>query len=128
MSVSLNWAGLEELTARLTRLNANVDNIADEALTEAAPLIKNEMESLVPVSNINHRHIKDDIKITDIKGTGANKYIDIGVNGSTAWRAKFIEYGTSKMPAQPFIAPGLQNKKRDALAVMASVLRRYLQT
>jgi HK97 gp10 family phage protein len=126
MSVSMNWSGLEELTARLTRLNANVDNIAEEALTEAAPLIKNEMESLVPVSNINHRHIKDDIKVTEIKGTGVNKYIDIGVNGSTAWRAKFVEYGTSRSPAQPFMEPALQNKKRDAIAVMATVLRRYL--
>ena len=105
--------GMDELLSRLTQVGNRVDVIIDAILIEAGNNVKEEMKKLVPVSNISHQHIKDDIQTSDIKGGGTEKYIEIGPGKKTNWRAKFLEFGTVKMSAKPFIEPAHLKTKRE---------------
>jgi len=110
--------GMEELINRLTQVENALDEVVDKALNEVGDNVKEEMKSLVKVSDINHKHIKDDITITDIKGTGKDKYLDVGPGKDTSWRAKFLEFGTVKMSAEPFIQTAHVNTKRENMEII----------
>lgn len=104
--------GMEELLNKLSQISNNVDGVIDKALKEAGNNVKDEMQKLVRVSDINHTHIKDDIQISEIKGEGKGKYIEIGPGKETSWRSHFLEFGTVKMSANPFVEPAYLNTKR----------------
>jgi len=123
--MSLEIEGLDELLQKIEKLQISNTEI-DTALQAGAEPIKNEMKSLVPISNLSHKHIRNDIKIGEAKGEGLKRTISIGVGKETAWRAKFLEFGTTKMSAKPFIEPALQNKKREALNIIAQKLKEVL--
>lgn len=44
------------------------------------------------------------------------------LKGGDAWYAHFVEYGTSKQPAQPFLRPAFESKKHEALQVFVTEL------
>ena len=109
----LQIEGMDELLDKLSQIESNVTLSIDGTLKEAGNNVKDEMQRLVKVSNINHKHIRDDIQVTKIKGQGSNKYIEIAPGKDTNWRAKFLEFGTVKMSAKPFMEPAHINTKKD---------------
>mgnify|MGYP000918775217 CR=1 FL=1 len=114
--------GLEDLVARLNSMQASCDGIAEDAIKSAAELLKQEIESSVAVSNINHKHIRDDIRISKFMGEGTRKYVVIGP-AKTNWRAKFLEFGTKHMNAKPFMQPSFERKKRSMFEKIVSIIR-----
>lgn len=108
---SIELEGVGELLAKLESMGLNVSKIEAGALKAAAEPIAQDMKSLVNVSDKDHRHIKNDIEISGVKTLEGIKYLTIGPGKATNWRAKFLEWGTSKMAAAPFVQPaGEQNK------------------
>ncbi len=45
----------------------------------------------------------------DVEAVGDTTYITVGDNGAFYWF--FVEYGTSKMRAQPFVRPALDRRR-----------------
>ena len=123
----INVEGMDELISRLASAGRNVDIAIDDALKEVAENIKDEMQKLVPVSDINHLHIKDDIKVSDIIGEGTGKKISVGPSKKTSWRAKFIEFGTSKIKESPFIEPAHLNTKAENMEIIKQKIREALE-
>lgn len=68
--------------------------------------IEQDMVDLCPVDT---GQLRDSISAQQV---GDTVYISVGSNGAYWW--KFIEYGTSKMQAQPFIRPAL-NRRRNVV-------------
>jgi HK97 gp10 family phage protein len=48
--------------------------------------------------------LRDSIEVSNAKTKQGQKYVEIGPNKDTNWRAKFIEFGTVKMRANPFMS------------------------
>ena len=121
--MSVEIEGLDALIARLNTMQGESDGIVEEAIESAAQILKQEIESSVAISSISHKHIRDDITISRIEGVGTQKSVNIGPGKDTGWRAKFIEFGTKKMNAKPFMQPSLERKKRMMFEKIASIIR-----
>ncbi|MCL6453553.1 MAG: HK97 gp10 family phage protein [Alicyclobacillus sp.] len=126
--MSMDVSGFGELYAALARLGANVDKVVNQALKAGAQPIADAMSENVNVSARHEVHVRDDIKIgrprQDADGV---RYITIGPSARTAWRAKFLEFGTSKMPAYPFMEPAMHEQQRAAFDAMRQVIKGALK-
>jgi HK97 gp10 family phage protein len=125
----LQVEGMEDLLARLNALGDAANRIANQALKEAAEPLAEAMRNNVNVSNISspdYKHIRDDIQISRVKVSGTTRYVEVGPGEETAWRAKFLEFGTSKMSPRPFMEPSLHESKHKVFTVLRDALKRGL--
>ena len=126
MSTEVNITGMQELLDKLEAMGRKGASIENEALRAAADPVAKDMKSLVKVSTTNHMHIRDDIEISKIKTKAGVRFIEIGPGIKTNWRAKFLEFGTSKASAHPFIQPAFEKNKRNVIEIIKNKLREGL--
>lgn len=124
--MKVEFTGLEEMRNRLEKMS-NSNRIRDEAVKEGAEYFKGKLEENVYANGLKERTGKSkesfvvDNKIID--GT-----IEVGLSNqkNDAFYLYFHEYGTSKMPARPFMRPTFENEKGNIEKTMADVVRRGL--
>lgn len=122
----LELTGMDELQKRLEEMGKAASKIEAATLKEAAKPVADDARSLVNVSSIQHKHIREDIKIYGVKTKDGVKYIEIGPGKDTNWRAKFLEWGTSKMSARPFMQPAYEKNKKNITEIIIQKLREAL--
>lgn len=140
IDLSVEVEGLDDLTKQLTRLvslakqQQYVMNAASYALS---PIVK-EVKRLAPKAEseyIRYRNgRKDKIKPGGLKKAISRKRVkleksrgvalQIKYNKAFYWR--FLEYGTPNMAAIPFIRPGFDTKKSEALQRFKDRYRSYV--
>ena len=125
---SIEVEGMNELLNKLSKIESTVALSIDSTLNEAGNNVKDEMQRLVKVSNINHKHIKDDIQVSQIKGEVTSKFIEVAPGKETNWRAKFLEFGTIKMSAKPFMEPAHLNTKKENMEIIRNRIKEALRT
>ena len=116
--------GMDEL---LRNLNAVAGRLADrsagKALTKGAEVLRGEVGKNAPRSRFNKKHLADNIVRSRMKTSKEGiKYIEVGPDKDFFY-GKFLEFGTVKMSAQPFIGPALAEKRAEIFNTMARVLR-----
>ena len=95
--------GLDLCLQNLTKLEAKAPKVAREAVNEVAQEFKKELEVNTPFSDeLTLTRLKEDIRISNFKGSGDAPSKDIGFGRSTGWRAKFPDSGTIYQKAQDF--------------------------
>lgn len=140
IETSVEVEGLDDLTKQLTRLvslakqQQYVMNAASYALS---PIVK-EVKRLAPKAEseyIRYRNgRKDKVKPGGLKKAISRKRVkleksrgvalQIKYNKAFYWR--FLEYGTPNMAAIPFIRPGFDTKKSEALQRFKDRYRSYV--
>ncbi|MEJ8546628.1 HK97-gp10 family putative phage morphogenesis protein [Brevibacillus borstelensis] len=119
--------GIDELMTKLReKLEDGAARVEKNALAKGGELIAGEMRKRVRVSLKTHKHMRDDIKVSGVRTKNGIKFVAVGPGKETGWRAHFLEYGTKKMAAQPFIYPSFHEKKAEALEIMAQEMRKGL--
>lgn len=126
-------SGMNEMLARLQRMGGNVEQSGDKALKKGADVIRRAISD-APNGVKNHQtwqykagkkyaveHLKDNIILSKILGTGARRYINIGPERNFFY-ARFFEFGTVKMGAKPFMEPAFIAKKQEAKDAMKEVI------
>lgn len=126
MSVEIEMTGLQELTDKIELMGRQGSRIQNTALKAAAEPVAEDMRNAVNVSNINELHIKEDIKISNVKTENGRKVILVGPGTETNWRALFLELGTSKMSAKPFMAPAYERNKETSKEIIRLKLKEGL--
>ncbi|TDQ39235.1 HK97-gp10 family putative phage morphogenesis protein [Aureibacillus halotolerans] len=117
----MEMQGMEQLLARLQKLGGNVEKAENRALKAGGEVVAELARSKVNRSDKEQVHIADNIKVSGVKGVEAgDKHVDIGPGKETAWRAKFLEIGTSKMPAYPFMGPSSDEGQKPARTAMSA--------
>src|SRR5690606_1574350 len=92
--------------------------IEKKALEEAGEHMRKEIQYSVPVRT-------GALKATIIKESVQNGKILIGPSQQgPAFRAHFVEYGTSKMSAKPFMRPTFEREKSRVESILANEIRR----
>lgn len=122
----LQVSGMEDLLARINALGDAANLVVNQALREAAEPLAEAIRRNVPVSTVEHKHIRDDIQISRVKISGTVRYVEVGPGKDTAWRAKFLEFGTSKMSPRPFMEPSLHESRHKVIEVLRDALKRGL--
>lgn len=136
-SVTVKVEGLRELGERMKGLSEDMNNrIARAATAAGAVVIRDAAKQKAPVrtgnlkkniivkrlpkgeSSLTSEHI-----VTVRKGKLTKKQQASGLND--AFYAQFVEYGTAKMPAQPFLRPAYdQNKEKAVQAIKDRISKR----
>lgn len=112
--------GAEELTRLLLQLGPRVARkLGDKALRAGARPILAEAKRLVHVDSGDLRRSLT-VRVAKI-GDEDTKGVVIGSAG-LGWRAHFLEFGTSRLAAYPFLRPAADNKKKEAIDTMIRVL------
>lgn len=121
--------GMDALLSKLEEMaTKTANNITNSALKAAAiPLL----EDAKSTSSFADRsgNLREGLKIGDIKTKNGVKYIEIGIDKgdiSKIFYGKFIEWGTSKEAARPFLQPALEKNKDIVKEIIKDELRRGL--
>lgn len=96
MGVDAN--GLSSAKRRLQRIADRLAGVTEEAVAEFAADVETHMKGVVPVDT---GKLRDSIEAKK-EGTGYT----VGPRGVEY--AEFVENGTSRSPAQPYVAPTIQ--------------------
>lgn len=136
--------GLDILARKLERLPKNLRNRqAGKALRAGGKLIRDRAKATAPVDTTGTRPggtIKKNVAMRTSTGRRAGPQADVvvrigvlsdrsGRNSFTdAFYWRFHEFGTSKMPARPFIRPAFESLKFTAFNKIIVVLKKGLQT
>lgn len=128
MSADMEVKGMDELIERIKEMGPKSSKIQNQALRKAAEPI---LEDAVSTKAFKDRSGdgREGIKIGRPKSKGDTKYILVGIDKSDVseiFYMKFIEYGTSKLPARPFLRPALLRNKDKAYEIMREELKKGL--
>ncbi|CAI6023545.1 hypothetical protein PAECIP112173_00347 [Paenibacillus sp. JJ-100] len=124
MAGRVELQGVDQMLAVIRqKLGDGAEKLEKKTLREGGEIFAAAQRESVAVSNIDHLHIRDDIKVSGVRSEDGDKYVAVGPGKATGWRAHFLEFGTSKMPAQPFIYPSFHEQKDRVARFMAAELR-----
>ncbi|SDY69451.1 HK97-gp10 family putative phage morphogenesis protein [Thermoactinomyces sp. DSM 45892] len=123
MASDFKMDGIEKMLQRLERLDQRMTTAEDFALREAGKVVQKKMKENVNRSNKNQPHIQDHISLSIRDVDGVQTAI-IAPLSKLAWRAKFLEFGTSKMSARPFVEPSIVESKMEVKTVLGVVLKK----
>jgi HK97 gp10 family phage protein len=119
VTISLKgWGDLEQALKTIGPKAAR--KAGGKAMLEAAEPIVEQAKVYVPVRT---GALQDSITSQAVR-TNVNEEITrhIGFRMPVGARAHFVEFGTSKMRAQPFMRPALDIKAQDAIAIMGEAM------
>ncbi|PLR93193.1 HK97-gp10 family putative phage morphogenesis protein [Bacillus sp. T33-2] len=119
--MSFKLEGMDQLMRQIDQMGKAVDNqLLEKALQEGAEIMKEKVQETVPVRT---GKLKANIIVSDVK----DGVIHVGPDQQgTAFYGHFLEFGTSKATAQPFMGPAFENNKDAVEEKMADVVKREL--
>jgi HK97 gp10 family phage protein len=118
----LKLEGIEDLIAEVEKLGAKGSRIENQALREAGEIVRQAIKQEAPQRTGT---LKKSIETSGIKTKDGVKHVEVGPD-KEGWYGKFVEFGTVKMKANPFMARGYENSKDRAVDKIAEELRKGL--
>ena len=118
---NFEFDGIDELGQFFEKLAGDIDQADNQALKVGGEIIAKYQRENVNRSGKNQPHIQDNITVSRPQESDEGKFVTVGPNKKVAWRAKFLEYGTSKMPPYPFVEKGADEGEAEALKAMEKV-------
>lgn len=124
----LDVAGIDELLAEFEKMTIDeLKQLEKEAVQEGAKIVQKNQIDNWNRSNKNDEHIKDNITIGRAYDMAEGTGISVGPKMSLRWRAKFVEYGTSRQPPQAPVERSAQQSEVAATNAMMNVLERVIE-
>lgn len=120
--MGMRLEGMSELLNSVSQLGLAIDEqLTNKAVTAGAVYLRDKVKETVPVRTGN-------LKANIIHSTAKNGKVDVGPDQQgDAFYGHMLEYGTSKMAAQPFMQPSLERNKSQIEKEMADVIRNELR-
>jgi len=116
------WTSLEDAIGEIYELGHELASteVVLPALKEIAEPLCDDIVRTAPRSQ-DTEHMADTFVVVESEGQ-----VLVGPNtrkGSVGWIAPFVEFGTSKMGARPFIRPSFDDWKRGFLSAFVAAAR-----
>jgi len=131
--------GLDELSKKLVALGADLGaKTLRQSTRNAMTIIKREAKLRIPVGDRAHRTYKGRLvppgfAKASIKAVSrrprrgsAKARVSLGVKKEAFYATQFVELGTSKMQARPWLVPAMEAKRSAAEQKIASELKRKI--
>jgi len=119
---NLELEGMDNLLTAVEKMGRQGKRIENQALKEAGEVVKEAIQREAPVRTGT---LKKSIAVSRVKTKEGNKYVEIGPD-KDGWYGKFVEFGTVKIRANPFMARGYETSKGRALAAIEKELKKGL--
>lgn len=125
----IELTGVDEILNKLQQIGTNISRLENKALKNAAEPV---LEDAKATNAFNDRtgNLRKGLKISNVKNKEGVKYILVGVDkgdNSKIFYGKFLEFGTSKMPARPFLQPAYEKNKSTIQKNIAETLKEGLK-
>lgn len=120
--VSLELMGIEDLITEVEKLGKQGARIENKALREAGDVVKEAIQNETPVRTGT---LKNSITVSRVKTKDGMKQVEVGPDDE-GWYGKFVEFGTVKIRANPFMGRGYETSKEKAMDTIAENLRKGL--
>ncbi|APH24629.1 HK97-gp10 family putative phage morphogenesis protein [Clostridium botulinum] len=123
---SMELDGMDNLIRKIEDIGKAGTRIENKALKKAGELIVEEAKNNVP---FRKGKLKEGLKVSGVRKKNGNKFVLAGIqkgDNSKIFYGKFLEFGTSKMKARPFMGPAYESKKEEAKEVIKEELRKGL--
>ena len=126
MDFKHGMTGFKELENVLKHLPDKLhDSVAVKAVRAGAGKVRKEIKTNAPVSGFDHGPygpLSKNIRVTRNRYEETRHSVVVTVHTGKGYWGMFLEFGTVKMPAQPFFAPGLDAAASPALQAMVVTL------
>lgn len=131
----IEMTGMKELLANLDKVGKNVDQAKEKALRAAGEVIRKAAAEKCPRGSTakslgkkysKGQHLADNIVVSPAKSERGHMFVEVGPkrgDNNDFFYGKMLEFGTVKMPAQPFVEPAIREKSGEAMDAMADVIR-----
>ena len=132
MEVKVELLGDDRLIARLGRASDRIDSETVEGLNQVADRIVEDTKATVRVDtgslqkSIRKQHHLSQGHVHSI-GVSAGGYIVNPKTGRIVNYARYLEYGTSRMPPHPYMTPALEQNRPFLVLVLRDRLRVSMQ-
>lgn len=120
----LKTKGFTELFKNLDKLEKAIVDEIEDIIKKAAEKIRDEAKEKVPELT---GKLKDPIEIKTLEIKKDEIKIGIGPVGDDVFYWFFVEYGTSKMEAQPYLRPAFDNNKKAVEKEIAKGLQKLIR-
>lgn len=142
MVTDVKISGLRELGQRMQALSADIaGKIARQATAAGAGVVRKQarqnaprdtgnLQAAIVMKRVRDTSLTEEYlvavrkgKTKDVKAAKAGQ----GRLGKDAFYARFVEFGTVKLPARPFLRPALENNIGPATEAMAKRLKARIE-
>jgi len=131
--------GVADLMAKLRALQLLDDGKALRAGARAASkVVVDAATARAPVGKVAHKTYKGRMVlpgftkrsvrfVTQISGDKQKVSASVGVRAEAFYSLSFVEVGTSKMPARPWLRPAFESTLQQQTDAMADALRKFIE-
>ncbi len=114
--------GMENLLSEIEKLGKIGSRIENKALREAGDVVKEAIQKETPIRS---GKLKESINVSRVKNKDGAKRVEVGPNKDVFY-SRFVEFGTVKMKANPFMARGYEVSKENAMETIEKNLKKGL--
>ena len=114
--IQVDLKAIDKLQAAMKAMPKIVAEELGKAVRDLVLLVEGEAKRLCPVDTGNLR-----ASITPVIESWAEGYVGTNTN-----YAPYVEYGTRKMPAQPFLEPAFQEGAKQAKRIFDAAMERAI--
>lgn len=121
--------GVDQILNKLSQMGANITRFENKALKNAAETVLEDAKA-TNVFNDRSGRLRKGLKISGVKKKEGVKYILVGVDksdNSKIFYGKFLEFGTSKISARPFLQPAYEKNREQIQKTIAETLKEGLK-
>lgn len=141
MGSYLDVDGMAVIQKKLAELGRKGQRIENQALSAGAEIVRDKISEEAPRSNQPRQpapgtqrwrtgeHAADHITASKIKKVDGLKVVEVGISpgdNSEYFYLKFHEYGTAKMPPNPFMERSLKLSQTKAREAISGVFKKEL--
>lgn len=126
MSCEIDLDGIDEVLAKLEELGSKGSKAINRALESGAEPILQAMKS-TDMFDDRSGDLRESIKVSKVKTRKSGKYIWIGDVDRMANYSWYVEFGSSKKEARPFLRDAWNRKKKEAQDRIKEGLRKELE-
>ncbi len=109
----------KEIIEKLKKMENQIIKVMGKALEESAEIVREEAFIKAPK---RRGELARKLMISKIKHSS----IDIGPDKESFY-GRFLELGTVKLSARPFLRPALDSKKSEVIAKFIEVIKRFIK-
>jgi HK97 gp10 family phage protein len=131
--ITARWTGLDEAVRNAQSLGEDIarEEVLEKALVDVGKPLRDEIVRVTPRSN-QAPHVADTfiVKVSKEERSEGRSTVLVGpsaARGSVGFVAGFLEFGTSKMPARPFIRPTWDAWRAGYSKALADEIRRHYE-
>ena len=114
--------GMENLLSEIEKLGKIGSRIENKALREAGDVVKEAIQKETPIRS---GKLKESITVSRVKNKDGAKHVEVGPDKGVFY-SRFVEFGTVKMKANPFMARGYETSKDSAMETIEKNLKEGL--